>query len=174
MRLDLRDRRAPSVIAVVVAVLSAGGCTTATARPAPGGTRAPTSVASGATAPGPVTTGDVGDDGAGQAASTAPDPAALGVAKTFARAWARPQTPAGAWQAALRPYATTRYAALLSTVDPASVPARTVSGPPVAVSSTTAVVVIDVPTDAGALRVTCVQTDRQWLVDTVTMRPGPR
>ncbi|MFF5291848.1 hypothetical protein [Paractinoplanes globisporus] len=62
------------------------------------------------------------------------------------------------------------YARLLADTDPASVPAHSVVGPARVLSSTTAVVVAAVATDAGALKVTVVHAGGRWLV--ATARPA--
>ncbi len=102
-----------------------------------------------------------------EATNAPPAPQALAVADAYVRAWARPDLDAATWLAATTRYATPQYGELLATVDPTHVPARRVTGPPTAVSSTTVVVVVDVPTDAGAVRVTCTNVAGRWLVATV-------
>ncbi|MEU4243986.1 hypothetical protein [Actinoplanes sp. NPDC026619] len=98
------------------------------------------------------------------AASTAPTDEALLAAQTFVRQWARPSVEQAAWYAGVQPWATPPYAQLLADTDPANVPAHAVTGAPDPVSSTTAVLVADVPTDAGKIRVTVVNTGGRWLV----------
>ncbi|WP_051800152.1 hypothetical protein [Catenuloplanes japonicus] len=95
--------------------------------------------------------------------------AAVDAAARFADAWARPDLPAADWREDVAALATAEYAHLLRTVDPADVPATRVTGQPQPRESTTARVVVDVPTDAGTLRVICVAPHGRWLVATVQM-----
>jgi len=106
------------------------------------------------------------DDGPGPAVSVSPPPAALDAASAYVRAWARPQLDRDTWYAGTRHLAAPAYAQLLADTDPANVPAQAVTGPARAVSSTTAVVVADVPTDAGTVRVRLTPIDGRWLVAT--------
>jgi hypothetical protein len=115
-----------------------------------------------------------GDDGVANAPSTPPPPAAGACADNFTRAWANPDLPPTDWLAGLRRYSTPTFAADLAAVDPTNVPAHTVTGIPATVSSTTLVVIDDVPTNTGVLRVTCQQLAGQWLATAIEWRqPGP-
>ncbi|MFI5496592.1 hypothetical protein [Actinoplanes sp. NPDC051859] len=100
--------------------------------------------------------------------------AALRTADAYVRAWARPDLDSARWLAGVAPYTAPRYRALLSTVDPRHIPARTVTGPPTTVRTEPTVIVADVPTDAGAVRVSCEPVDGRWLVTTVEPVASPR
>ena len=99
--------------------------------------------------------------------TTEADPLALQTAVAFIRAWAHPELNQQQWLAGISALATPAYRGLLATVDPRSVPAHTITGPAVAVTANTFVVVVDVPTDAGPIRVNCERDAGRWLVATV-------
>lgn len=105
------------------------------------------------------------------APSTPAAPAAVAAALAYVTAWARPDLAPNAWYAAVRGLVVPQYARLLADTDPASVPAHTVTGPARVLSSTTAVVVVAVPTDAGTVQVTVLRTGARWLI--ATARPAP-
>jgi len=93
--------------------------------------------------------------------------AALTAAARWTEAWAR--HPAGTttqtWVNGLRPYTTDEYLGVLSTVDPANVPATKVTGPARAVLVSPASVRVEVPTDAVTLVVLVVNTaGTEWKV----------
>ncbi|RKN50487.1 hypothetical protein D7223_01440 [Micromonospora endolithica] len=88
----------------------------------------------------------------------------------FVRAWARPELPADRWWAGVRPYSVAAYADLLATVNPANVPATRITGPGRAAAATAERTDVDVPTDAGMLRVVCVRSGDRWLVATLGVR----
>lgn len=117
--------------------------------------------------------GDAHEDGAGTAPSAPPVNAAMLAAHTYVRMWARPALNRDAWYAGVRPLVVSAYAQLLADTDPARVPARVVTGSPQPVSSTTAVLVADVPTDAGAVRVTVVNTAGRWLIASASPATTP-
>jgi hypothetical protein len=156
--------RRRTVLAAAAALLAMGsaGCTGRDQGTKPGPPAASSS-------PAPVASAepDLHNDDIEDVPSAPPAPQALTVADAYVRAWARPDLDAAEWLAAITAYATPQYGELLDTVDPTRVPARRVTGPPVAVSSTTSVVVVEVPTDAGAVRVTCTHVAGRWLVATV-------
>jgi hypothetical protein len=99
--------------------------------------------------------------------------AALLAALTYIRLWARPTLDRNAWYTGVQPMVTPEYAQLLADNDPAHVPAHAVTGRPRAVSANTAVVVADVPTDAGLIRVTITSTGGRWLIDNARPAPTP-
>ncbi|WP_052720125.1 hypothetical protein [Actinoplanes rectilineatus] len=99
--------------------------------------------------------------------------AALLAAVTYIRLWARPTLDRNAWYTGMQPMVTPAYAQLLADTDPAQVPAHAVTGSPRAVSANTAVVVADVPTDAGLIRVTIASTGGRWLIDHARPAPTP-
>ncbi|WFE47665.1 hypothetical protein [Verrucosispora sp. WMMD1129] len=111
-------------------------------------------------------------DGVGSTATARPEPATLDAATRFVRAWARPHLPAERWLADLQPLAVAGYADLLATVDPANVPARRVTGAGRVATAIDGRVDVDVPTDAGPLRVAVVREGTRWLVATIAPEPG--
>jgi hypothetical protein len=111
------------------------------------------------------------EDGIGTAPSLPPANAALLAATTYVRLWARPGLDRTTWYHAVRPWVTSRYGQLLADTDPVNVPAHAVTGVPRPVSSTTAVLVADVPTDAGLIRVTATDIGGRWLI--ASARPFP-
>jgi hypothetical protein len=146
-------------------VLPVAGCASAPAR---------TSLPAASPLPAvPQQTGDIDEDGAVAAPSSTPAPAAVIAAEQYVRAWARPALDQRTWYAALRPLTTPGYASLLADTDPSNVPAHTVIGPARVVSSTTAIVVADVPTDAGPVRVTAAYREGRWLIATCSPAPPP-
>jgi len=156
----VKTHRAACVIALT-AVLGAAGCSGPTPHPPATATASPPDAAE------QEAEADH-DDGPGAAPSVPPPAAALAAADAYVRSWARPQLDRDTWYAAIRGLATPGYAQLLADTDPANVPARAVTGPPRAVSSTAAVVVADVPTDTGTVRVRLTPVDGRWLVATCT------
>jgi hypothetical protein len=118
----------------------------------------------------PAAAGD-DDDGVADEPTPAAVQRAATVAEAFLRAWARPSLDARSWLAGVVPYAAPGYVPLLRSVDPANVPAHAVTGPPVVVRHDAATAVLDVPTDAGVIRVTCVAVGDGWLVATVEPWP---
>ncbi|MCM4083901.1 hypothetical protein [Paractinoplanes hotanensis] len=112
-------------------------------------------------------------DGHGPAVSGPRRNAALLAALTYVRLWARPTQDRKAWHAGIRPMVTPAYAQLLANTDPAQIPARVATGSPRLVSADTAVVVADVPTDAGLIRVTVASTGGRWLIDNARLAPTP-
>ena len=107
-------------------------------------------------------------DGVLPATPTAADAAAVDTAMRFVRAWARPDLPADRWLSGVRPYAVSAYADLLTTVDPVNVPATRITGAAWAAVATVERVDVDVPSDAGVLRVVCVRSGDGWLVATIS------
>ncbi|GAA3344774.1 hypothetical protein GCM10020358_49360 [Amorphoplanes nipponensis] len=99
--------------------------------------------------------------------------AALLAALTYVRLWARPTLGRNAWYTGVKPMVTPAYAQLLADTDPAQVPARAATGSPRLVTADTAVVVADVPTDAGLIRVTVASTSGRWLIDNARPTPTP-
>src|SRR5207302_11319516 len=76
--------------------------------------------------------------------------AALTVATKWTEAWAKhpPGTTTQSWVNGLKPFTTEEYLSVLTTVDPANVPATKVTGPARAVAVAPSSVRGDVPTDA--------------------------
>lgn len=110
-------------------------------------------------------------DGVVGASPAPPSVTAQRTAEEFMRAWARPHVPAEAWLSGVRRLAVVGYGELLATVDPANVPATTVTGRARPVLASAERADFDVPTDARAIRVTCVRDGRRWLVAAVAV-PG--
>ncbi|GAA5169727.1 hypothetical protein GCM10023321_65790 [Pseudonocardia eucalypti] len=93
-------------------------------------------------------------------------PAALTVAAKWTKAWAHhpPGTSTASWVTGLRPYTTEEYLGVLSTVDPANIPATAVTGPARATVVAPSSVRVQVPTDAVNLVVLVVNTGGEWRV----------
>jgi hypothetical protein len=144
---------------LLAATLAVSGCGRTTPHTTPSATTTTST-------PNPATEEADHDDGPGPAVSVSPPPAALNAATAYVRAWARPQLDRDTWYAGTRHLVTPAYAQLLADTDPANVPAQAVTGAARAVSSTTAVVVADVPTDTGTVRVRLTPSDDRWLVAT--------
>ncbi|MGH3436792.1 MAG: hypothetical protein ACRDRN_10030 [Sciscionella sp.] len=98
--------------------------------------------------------------------AAAPAPEALQVAEAWGKAWVH--HPAGTtnakWLAGLKPYTTDEYLPVMSTVDPANIPATKVTGPAKATHSFTSSVEVTLPTDGGALDITVIKTMSGWRV----------
>jgi hypothetical protein len=156
-------RTYPAATALLL-MLGAAGCT---ATPQPQALPRPVPAPS-ATGPAPADA-----DGVGAAPSSTPEAAAVDAAETYVRLWARPELAEAAWYTALRELTTPGYAVLLADTDPANVPAHTVTGPARVMSSTTAVLVADVVTDTGPIRVTVTHHGNRWLIATAGPAPSP-
>ncbi|GAA3952052.1 hypothetical protein [Actinoplanes auranticolor] len=161
-------------MAILTGVLAAAaGCTSTTAVPDDRPNQAP-AVTVASTSTSADTDADHNedhDDGVGTAPSAPPATAALLAAQTYVRRWARPTQARDAWYADVQPLVVTAYGQLLADTDPTQVPARVVTGIAEPVSSTTAVLVADVPTDAGPIRVTVINTAGRWLIASASPAP---
>ena len=93
-------------------------------------------------------------------------PAALDVARRFARAWVRPPagTGSGQWLDGLRGTTTDEYLGVLAAVDPSNVPAGRVIGNPKPVRVSAHSVQVQVQTDGPTLLVLVVDTEAGWRV----------
>ncbi len=94
-------------------------------------------------------------------------PAALTAATKWTQAWAKHPdgTTTQTWVKGLRPWTTEEYLGMLSTVDPANVPATKVTGPAKAVAVSPKSVRAEVPTDAVTLLILVTLTDGgEWRV----------
>jgi hypothetical protein len=95
-----------------------------------------------------------------------PNEDALRVAKQWAAAWVN--HPAGMtseqWLAQLKPFTTDEYLPVMSTVDPANIPATKVTGEPVVGTSYSSSVQLTIPTDGPKLAITVVSTNAGWRV----------
>lgn len=89
------------------------------------------------------------------------------VAVEFTRAWTRTTVDQAAWLAALKPFVTSDYFSVLSTVDPARVPASRVVDAGRELSSSGERATVQVGTDGGTMAVTLVLRDRVWLVSDI-------
>src|SRR6266511_4337156 len=91
---------------------------------------------------------------------------ALDVASLWAKAWVNhPQGITNEqWRDGMRPYTTEEQLAVMSTVDPANVPATAVTGDPVAKSSYTTSVEATIATNGGTLSITVISTPQGWRV----------
>ena len=107
-----------------------------------------------------------GDDGVAVPPSVIPPSAAARVAASFAKAWARPDLPAGQSWKGIAPYCEDGYAKLLRSVDPANVPAAAVTGTPRPASSTATGATHDVPSNAGVPTTTLAHLNGASLVTT--------
>lgn len=106
-------------------------------------------------------------------------PAALTAATKWTQAWAKhPEgTTTETWVKGLRPWTTDEYLSVLSTVDPANVPATKVTGSARAVAVSPKSVRAEVPTDALTLLVLVTETGGEWRVagyDRAAQPPAPR
>ncbi|MBQ1052175.1 hypothetical protein KBX50_27440 [Micromonospora sp. C51] len=168
------DQRISARATTAAASLLLAACGTPTPAPSPAGppTHTPpaATTSSGPTAQASGLPAD--PDGVGSTATARPDPAAVHAATRFVRAWARPHLPAERWLADLRPLAVAAYADLLATVDPANVPARRVTGAARVATAIDGRADVDVPTNAGPLRVAVVREGTRWLVATIAPAPG--
>lgn len=103
-----------------------------------------------------------------QSPSVAPGAAdPLDVAASFAASWVQGTRSPNAWLAALRPHCTEHLLDQLSGVDPASVPARKVTGPPTLIPRAFTYAEVTVPLDAGVLKLRLLGPDGHWYVDGV-------
>jgi hypothetical protein len=164
-----------TAILAIASLAALAGCAPrsgAQAEPTNDAARAPLTSAAASVEPEPDRE-NAGEDGVGTAASARPANAALLAAGTYIRLWARPGLNRSTWYADIRPWATPQYRRLLADTDPGNVPAHTVTGLPRLVSSTTAVLVADVPTDAGPIRVTVTDIGGHWLIASTRPTPAP-
>lgn len=145
----------PAVLAAT-ALLAAAGCS----RPPTGSTTPPPPAAFS----GQPSLPEAANEDMGSAASITAPAEALTAAHTYVRLWARPDVDRDTWYAAVRTRVIPAYGRLLADTDPANVPAHRVTGAARPVSSTAAVLVAEVPTDTGWIRVTVVNTGGRWLI----------
>ncbi|MGI5185524.1 hypothetical protein ACQEVZ_55705 [Dactylosporangium sp. CA-152071] len=112
----------------------------------------------------------IDEEDAGATASVPVPPQAVQAAVAFVTVWARPGLDQPTWHAGVTQYATVEYAAVLATVDPANVAATRIVADPVPQTATPDAADVDVPTDAGVVRVVLVLRDGRWLV--IAVRPA--
>ncbi|MFE0026755.1 hypothetical protein [Amycolatopsis sp. NPDC059021] len=98
--------------------------------------------------------------------TAAPSQDAIKVAKEWAAAWVKhPNGITNAqWLEGLRPYTTDEYLPVMSTVDPANIPATKVTGEPAVMTSYTSSMKLVVPTDGPKLSITVVNSPAGWRV----------
>jgi hypothetical protein len=98
--------------------------------------------------------------------SAAPNGDAVRVAKEWAAAWVDhpPGITSAQWLEKLKPFTTEEYLPVMSSVDPANIPATKVTGEPVAGTSYTSSVQLTIPTDGPKLAITVVSTNAGWRV----------
>jgi hypothetical protein len=98
--------------------------------------------------------------------SAPPAPQALEIATLWAKAWVNhPQgITSEQWLNTLRPYTTEEQLAVMSTVDPANIPATEVTGPAAATVSYTTSIEASLPTNGGTLSITVISTPQGWKV----------
>ncbi|MGW5054259.1 hypothetical protein [Actinokineospora sp. NPDC004072] len=103
-----------------------------------------------------------------------PAPAALAVARDWAKAWVNhPEDMAAeAWLEQLRPFTDVEYMVKLASVDPRNIFETAVTGEPEVVVSYDKSAVVDVPTDKVVLRLTLIETDQGWRVSEHTEGEG--
>lgn len=95
---------------------------------------------------------------------------AVDAALTFARAWVHRERPPGQWLAAVAPLCTTEFARELQTVDPANIPADTVTATPTLHTNAGATVTYRVATNAGTLLVSLSVRDTGWKVSSLNFQ----
>jgi hypothetical protein len=88
------------------------------------------------------------------------------VAAEFADRWARSDLAADYWWSAIAPLCEPAFAERLRTVDPRTLPAKAVTGPPVRTTAPSVGVpaIYHVPTDGGTLVVIVAAIRERWLV----------
>lgn len=96
----------------------------------------------------------------------AADPAALDVVDTWARRWVNhpPGITTEEWLEPLRALTTEEFLTEMASVEPGNIDATRVTGPPVPTASYTSSLEATVPTDAGELAITVVDTPEGWRV----------
>jgi hypothetical protein len=95
------------------------------------------------------------------------DPDVLATATRFTTAWLHTSVGAQAWHDGVARYATSTLAQSLTGVDPAGVPARRTTGPPMLILRTAEYAQVTTPLDTGTLRLDLVLRSGTWLVDGV-------
>ncbi|HEX6970441.1 MAG TPA: hypothetical protein VF174_16735 [Micromonosporaceae bacterium] len=92
----------------------------------------------------------------------------VAVAVAFAGDWIRHDgVSAAEWHARLAERASTELARKLSGVDPAGVPAERITGEPLVIPHSTALVEVVIPVDSGRLHLRLMAVNDRWLVDGV-------
>lgn len=149
------------VVAIVVAAKALGGGTRAQL----GGDPAPAATSTASTEP------DDGEDSppapiAPSVSAGAADPGTVAV--DFAKAWLHHDgVSAQQWYDGLAKYATANLRDQLTGVDPAGVPASTITGAATLTPHDVGYAVVTIPVDSGLLTLRMLGTSGRWLVDGV-------
>ena len=102
--------------------------------------------------------------------SAPPSAAALAVIDAWGKAWVN--HPVGMtnaqWLAQLKPYTTAEFLPVMSSVDVANINATEVTGPPKATKSYVSSLEALLPTNAGQLDITAIDTPQGWQVSSYT------
>jgi hypothetical protein len=173
--------RTMCAVAIMAAMLSVGGCADGdTSVGADASIVDQSRTVTPGDSPSPVessanTPGTDNEDGLAPPPASATPP--VQVAASFAAAWVRADLAAEAWWRGVQGWCEPRFAEDLRSVEPANLPARSVTGAPVQVSppSVDAPGVYSVATDGGTLTVTVAAIGDRWLVsDNDFARTGQR
>lgn len=102
----------------------------------------------------------------GAPAPSAPDPEGLAVAEKWGQQWVNhpPGVDRAQWAERLRPYTSDEFLPLMSSVDPANVPAKAITGPVTSMRSSGSSMDVRLPTDAGDIRVQVIRAPQGWRV----------
>jgi hypothetical protein len=163
-------RRLAGTVLVMVAMAAALSYGLGLLGAGPTGARTPSDVAAGPSGSAPVPTATALPPVPELEPATLPltkaPPAALDVARRWARAWVRPTpgTTTGQWLDGLRGTTTDEYLGVLAAVDPTNVPAGRVIGNPKPVRVSPSSVQVQVQTDGPTLLVLVVDTESGWRV----------
>ena len=95
----------------------------------------------------------------------------LVVAKDFATAYLASDGAAKAWRDSLTKYATSKLAAEITTMDPATVPAQRMTGDPTLGDHGATWADVTVPTESGTLVFRLISGDKAWQVDGIDWDP---
>jgi hypothetical protein len=105
--------------------------------------------------------------------TAAPAPAALAVIDQWGKEWVN--HPVGMtnaqWLAQLKPYTTSEFLPVMSSVDVSNINATEITGKPTATKSYTSSVEALLPTNAGTLDITAIATPQGWQVSAYTQAP---
>lgn len=95
-----------------------------------------------------------------------PNPAGLAAVEAWGRQWVNhpPGITGQQWLAGLRPYTTDEYLTVMSSIDPANVPATAITARATATASTASSMQVRLPTNAGDIQVLVVSTPQGWRV----------
>ncbi len=125
----------------------------------------------GADESGPPDDGPVGTPSAVAPVVKPGQPGPLQVATTFSAAYLKSAQAAKSWRQSLTRYASTKLAAQIPTMDPATVPAQRRTGAVKLADHGAVWADVDVPTDQGTLVFRLVSTKSVWQVDGIDWNP---